>query len=207
MPHKKLYKSPDAKSPYPCLQDDVLQFQGIGAELLICGDMNARTAERDDFVKLSELPECLALPAEAEDLPSFIPTRQNCNQGWAPGENWGSELLELCRDSSLLIVNGRTPGDVAGKYTFGIASVTDHRAIDYIIASAQSMSAAVSLQVNEDAEVYCTDHHSVVFHMLCELLKEYEHNSLLFSTTERVRYDAQNADAHEEDLSAVLHLL
>ena len=67
------------------------------------------------------------------------------------------------------------------------------------------MSASVSLQVNGDAEVYCTDHHSVVVHMLCEPLKEYEHNSSHFSTVERVRYDDQNADVYAEYLTAVLN--
>ena len=109
------------------------------------------------------------------------------------------------QESSLLILNGRTPGDEAGKYTFGIASSSGHSAIDYIIASAQCMSAAVFLQVNEDAEVYCTDHHSVILHMVCEPLKEYENNSSHFSTVERVRYDDQKADAYEEYLTAVLH--
>ena len=205
MPSKKLYKNSDLKTPYACLQDDILQFQGSGAEVLICGDMNARTAERDDFIKLSELPECLEVPDEADDLPPDIPPRRNCDKGWVPSENWGPELLDLCKDTSLLILNGRTPGDEAGKYTFGIASSSGHSAIDYFIASAQCMSAAVSLQVNEDAEVYCTDHHSVVLHMLCETLAGYEHNSSHFSTVERIRYDDQNADAYEEYLTAVLH--
>ena len=122
----------------------------------------------------------------------------------ASSANWGPGLLELCRDTSLLILNGRTPGDEAGKYTFGIASSSGRSAIDYFIASAQCMSASASLQVNDDAEVYCTDHHSVVLHMLCEPLKEYEHNSSHLST-ERVRYDDQNADVYEEYLTAVLH--
>ena len=34
------------QNPYDCLQDDILQFQGTGAEVPICGDMNARTAEK-----------------------------------------------------------------------------------------------------------------------------------------------------------------
>ena len=76
---KNLYRNPDAQSPYVCLQDDALQLQGTGAELLICGNRNARTAERDHLVKLSELPECQDAPTEAEDLPSFVPARQQCD--------------------------------------------------------------------------------------------------------------------------------
>ena len=87
MPQKKLDKNLDMQKPYDCLQDGILQFQGTGAEVLICEDMNARPAERDDFLKLSELSECLDVPDEAEDLPSFIPTSHNRDQGWAPSEN------------------------------------------------------------------------------------------------------------------------
>ena len=67
------------------------------------------------------------------------------------------------------------------------------------------MSAAISLQVNEDAEVCCTDHHTVVLQMLCETLTEYGHNSSHSSTSDRVRYDDQSADAYEEYLTVVLH--
>ena len=44
MPCKKDFKNSDIKTPYVLLQEDVLQYQGAGAEVLICGDMNARTA-------------------------------------------------------------------------------------------------------------------------------------------------------------------
>ena len=87
------------------------------------------------------------------------------------------ELLDLCKSGSLPILNGRTQGDEAGKYTFGVASSSGRSTIDYFIASAQCMSTAASLQVNEDAEVYYTDHHIVVLHMLFESLTRYGHNS------------------------------
>ena len=77
MPSKNLYRNSEDPTPYACLQDDILQFQGSGAEVLLCGDMNARTAERDDFVKLSDLPQCLDIPDEAEDLPTHIPLRRS----------------------------------------------------------------------------------------------------------------------------------
>ena len=74
MPSQKWYKNHDLKTPYACLQDDFLQLQGTGADVLVCEDMNAQTAELDDFVKFSELPKCLDIPAEADDLPAQIST-------------------------------------------------------------------------------------------------------------------------------------
>ncbi len=49
------------------------------------------------------------------DLPHDIPTRHNEDQQGVCG--WGRELLDLCTTASLLILNGRTPGDEIGKYT------------------------------------------------------------------------------------------
>ena len=43
--------TPTAICPYECLQKDVLEFQCQGAQILVCGDFNARTAEEPDFLR------------------------------------------------------------------------------------------------------------------------------------------------------------
>ena len=40
---------------YERLQSDVLKCQGRGAQILLCGDFNARTAEEPDFLRMAEL--------------------------------------------------------------------------------------------------------------------------------------------------------
>ncbi|DBB11112.1 TPA: hypothetical protein ACH3X3_006572 [Trebouxia sp. C0006] len=109
MPAKQHFKNSTVKSPYECLQDDTLQFQGKGADILVCGDMNDSTAEQDDYIRLAELPPCLDVPDEADDLPDYIQPRHNCDKPLNPSKTWGPELLDLCKDTSLLILNGRTP--------------------------------------------------------------------------------------------------
>ncbi len=37
------------------MQNDVLEYQGKGAQTLICGDFNARTAEEPDFLRMADL--------------------------------------------------------------------------------------------------------------------------------------------------------
>ena len=101
-----------------------------------------------------------------------------------------SDMVQLTLDTSLVILNGRTPGDDTGKHTFVFRSCHRRSATDYFVASAHCMSATVSLQVNEDADDYCTDHHSVVLHMLCEALSESQSSTSPASTAARVRYDA-----------------
>ena len=63
------------------------------------------------------------------------------------------------------------------------------------------------LQVNQGADDYRTDHHSVI-HMLCEAraLSETQRKMLAASTVDRVRYDAQNAPAYKERLAHELSI-
>ena len=68
------------------------------------------------------------------------------------------------------------------------------------------MSATVFLQVNEDADDYRTDRHSVILHMLCEALNESQSSTSPASTAARVRYDAQNASAYQQHLTHELSM-
>ncbi|DBA81524.1 TPA: hypothetical protein ACH3X1_007298 [Trebouxia sp. C0004] len=56
---------------------------------------------------------------------------------FAPGsQTWGAELLGFCQQADLLILNGRTPGDEYGQFTFQNAKGCCST-IDYFVASAQ----------------------------------------------------------------------
>lgn len=57
MPQKQSFNKirPTPTTPYECMQNDVLEYQGKGAQILICGDFNARTAEEPDFLRMADL--------------------------------------------------------------------------------------------------------------------------------------------------------
>ena len=58
-------------------------------------------------------PNKCCVPEEGAYLGADVPQRSNCDK--APTNNtWGEELLELCRSTELLIVNGWTPGTFQG---------------------------------------------------------------------------------------------
>ena len=139
---------------YECLQEDVLKYQTQGAQILICGDMNARTAEDLDYIRLADLDSFIAVPgdyagdlADLDKLPDYIQRRQSCDKQPPNGQTWGPELLELCQTANLLILNGRTPGDKIGKYTFGIDDASGYSVVDYYIAFADCLKATQSLHV------------------------------------------------------------
>ena len=100
--------------------------------------MNARTAELDDYIRLADLQDLFKVPDEGAYLNSHIPKRSNCDKKPPRSGTWGCELLELCRSSELLIANGRTLGDVKGKYTF--PSPRGQSTVDYFIVSAEHLS-------------------------------------------------------------------
>ena len=69
--------TPTASTPCDCMQDDVLKYQGRGAQILICNDFNARTAEELDFVRTAELQPFLLTTPDDDELPDYIPPRHN----------------------------------------------------------------------------------------------------------------------------------
>ncbi len=68
------------------------------------GDFNAHTAALSDTLDTSDLCELLQATELAKiEQPSIVATRQNRD---ASVGDWGRELLDLCYDTRLLILNG-----------------------------------------------------------------------------------------------------
>ena len=53
-----------------------------------------------------------------EDLPDYMLQRRNCDKVAPGSQTLGPELLGLCQQKNLLILNGRTLGDECGQCTF-----------------------------------------------------------------------------------------
>ena len=74
----------------------------------------------------------------------LITSRTGTTVTAAPGfQTWGPELLGFCQQNNLLILNGRTPGNECGHFTF--QSAGRHSSVDYFVASVKCMTAAKSL--------------------------------------------------------------
>ena len=96
---------------------NIVDAQNAGGCIVVHGDMNARTAEQDDYTRLADLQDFVNVPEEGAHLGADIP--QRCNSDKAPTTGtWGDELLELCQSTELQTVNGRTPGDPTRGYAF-----------------------------------------------------------------------------------------
>ncbi len=107
------------------------------------GDFNALTVALLDTIDTSDLCELLQTLELAEiDQPSVVATRQNRD---ASVGGWGRELLDLCCDTGLFILNGRTPGDQSGEF---ICLANGGRSIvDYIVSSPAVWQIVTHLEV------------------------------------------------------------
>ena len=84
---------------------------------------------QDDYTRLADLQDFVDVPEEGAYLGADVPQRCNCDKAPNAG-TWGGELLELCRSTELLIVNGRTQGDPTGGYTY--TSPQGQSVVDYL---------------------------------------------------------------------------
>ena len=76
------------------------------------GDMNARTRGYEDVAQDYDIEEFQSLPVTLKCQNK--PLRNNQDK---KGNNYGKKLIELCQATNSYILNGRTLGDLQGKYT------------------------------------------------------------------------------------------
>ena len=98
--------------------------------ILICGDFNARSSIKPDFVVVDD--DDIHMPHLPNDYsPDMYLQRFSEDQGHT--NNNGNLLLDFCKQTGLRIINGRVGNDCGiGKYTF-----VGHRGIsvvDYVLA-------------------------------------------------------------------------
>ena len=135
---------------------------GNESHFLICGDMNARIADRDDFVPLDISTHMDTLPDDYVcdiNLP-----RSTQDSGFNAN---GNLLLDFCKRSGFRIVNGRVGEDAGdGKCTY--VGSRGSSLIDYVIADQDLFKYLSNFCVN-DPDIL-SDHCVLNFVMNFELL-------------------------------------
>ena len=113
-------------------------------DIMICGDYNARTGLLPDFSAhcLSGNDDSLPVKVPSDDLIGEQITRCLIDRGMLlrysednkSVNNYGKKLLDMCKTTGLLIVNGRIGLDKGlGKYTR--SDTTGNSVVDYVICS------------------------------------------------------------------------
>ena len=92
------------------LEADILSFSSKG-NTMVLGDFNARTSKMRDFVSkegndfITDASENCFCPQDRENFDNNI-------------NNHGKKLINLCKNTDMRIINGRTKGDSLGQPTF-----------------------------------------------------------------------------------------
>ena len=101
----RVYKNPNSNlfqfDFYQKIASDVLQFGECG-EILLCGDFNARTGAKADFIDNLNLDRFVG--TLSPEIIDNSPMRKSHDKAV---NSFGNKLLSFCKDHEMLIVNGR----------------------------------------------------------------------------------------------------
>ena len=90
------------------LNEEILSFRQRGVTL-VQGDLNARTGNVIDFIESDKSDEELGITNVVDQ---FIRNSED-----QVVNNRGKELLDVCKQNDMIILNGRKIGDLSGKFT------------------------------------------------------------------------------------------
>lgn len=106
------------------LHSEILEFQAKGS-ILLCGDFNARTGRELDYICSEGDNHIFGRNIINTDFPL---TRESFD---TVVNKSGRQLLQMCKNLGLYIINGRTHGDSLGRSTY--CSHLGNSVIDYCI--------------------------------------------------------------------------
>lgn len=119
------------KNDYNIISEDITAFYSkYECPFLLLGDFNSRTGKLCDFYN----PQKNGATSQAKidlDLQGIITERFNCDK---KVDTYGRNLINMCRDLNLKIVNGRFGSD-GGKGEFTCHKPTGKSVVDYAILS------------------------------------------------------------------------
>ena len=122
-PENSSYTRRQQYDVFNLLETEIASYMGKG-KVILTGDLNARTAIRLDYLVNDDNR---FIPAPCDYIPDKpIPPRFSQDK---MVNGYGRKLIELCKNSGMRIVNGRTLGDLNGKFTcfeYGGSSVVDY---------------------------------------------------------------------------------
>ena len=114
-----------------CMEESIARYKTIGS-VYVAGDLNSRTSDRLDYIENDTLHTDLfnvIAPVVEYNIEPECSKRKSMDIGI---NTFGRKLINLCKSSSLRIVNGRHSMDLSGNITF--YNATGKSLIDYLLA-------------------------------------------------------------------------
>jgi exonuclease III len=155
------------------LEADIGKYS-LRVDIMLMGDLNAHiNCDEHDFI-INDSDNILNNFLPNNYITDSVHVLRN-TQVHQNTNNYGKSIIELCSDSQLRILNGRTLGDSVGKATyFNYSGVTIN---DYCICSASFLKNITSFHAG-DFDTNLSDHCPITVKMLSRSV-HYEHELAL----------------------------
>lgn len=153
--------------PYDILElieKDLLYYKEKG-DVLICGDFNARTADKLDVIT-DDTSKYLPL-FDSYSVDNTTRVRRSHD---TVIDTRGKELLEFCIQNQLRIMNGRCLGDIFGHYT--CFNPLGQSTVDYLLASEKITNQLLYFKVSEFIPTLSDCHCKISW----EILAKFQHS-------------------------------
>lgn len=111
-------------------------------DIMLCGDFNARTGTLADFIENDSLDH---IPMYEGYKPDFCEIKRNSRDKYV--DSRGKELIEMCIEKQVRILNGRSLGDINGKYT--CLTSNGSSVVDYVLVSHSILNKILYFEVSD----------------------------------------------------------
>ena len=148
--------------PYSELEQEYLRLSDPYDYVCLLGDFNARTSNCSDFIQIDGddddlLNEMLENNTQLDVFTNLdIPLNRKSRD--ARKNNFGNQLLEMCKYNDLFICNGRMGDDTDGEFTCKNVSV-----VDYVIGSSDLLKIVDTFSVLEFSKLLSDAHRPLSF--------------------------------------------
>ena len=148
----KIYLNYNIDDIFQALQTDISNFLNLSPFVALCGDFNSRTGGLSDLVtdingRDAELITCLndviTLPKSELHVDWTTKERQMKDKG---KNNFGKELIQLCKSSNMRIMNGFLNADNTENFT--CHAPLGKSTVDYLVSSPKFSESIVDFNVS-----------------------------------------------------------
>ena len=129
------------------MEEELLKYSQQG-NICITGDINARTGIKPDFIEVDKITDNYLGLAEVK---TNNKVRNNIDMKTNAA---GLQLLNLCKITDMLILNGRTIGNLTGHYTYYAKNGSS--VVDYTITDSYLIKKIIYHTI--DLPSYLSDH-------------------------------------------------
>ena len=194
------YCSPDRKGSdnFEIVVAEIEKFNN-GKNTYIFGDFNARTKSICENIAQDKMDETLGIQNVMEKIP---PARNSEDMKLV--NQRGHDFLDLCRANDLTIANGRTVGDLYGKYT--CHQKRGSSVVDYLIAPHKTLHNISQLKVG-DFTPLLSDHCPIMATILLKqsLRVDQEKVVEMRNLPRRIQWNEEKIEAFQEMLRSGIH--